>query len=441
MESRLPGPIWNEVRQLLIKHEDAFHAVVDGRYDWIEKITRASVSTFKRGQVLMTDRIDHILIRPIFGIPILIGILAFLFTLTYKVGLPLQKVLEKLIHYGARGIEPSLAGAPLWLKGLLINGILGGAGYVLTFLPILIIFFTVMAFLENVGYMARAAFVMDRFMHIIGLHGKSFLPMCLGFGCNVPAILGARIVDSRKERLVTMFLTPFVPCTARLAVLTFVAAALFAERGAVVSWTLLSLNILILGVTGIVLTKIFLKGEPTPFIMELPLYHKPDPRTIAMVVRTRTVVFLKNAGTVILIVSIIIWFFSYFPDGRIEYSLLARIGRLMEPIGSPLGLDWKMIVALLTSIAAKENAIATLGVLYGVGDAGLMNVLPQAISPAAGVAFLVVLMLFIPCAATATVMKREMENRTWFVASLLTMSVLSYLGGLLAYHVVLWIGW
>jgi ferrous iron transport protein B len=441
MESRLPDPIWNEVRQILIRHEDSLHAVVGGRYDWIEEITRASVSTFKRGQVLMTDRIDHVLTRPIFGIPILIGILALVFTLTYKVGLPLQEILEKFIRTGVQKLEPYLVSTPEWFKGLLIDGIIGGTGLVLTFIPILIIFFIVMAFLENVGYMARAAFVMDRFMHIVGLHGKSFLPMCLGFGCNVPAILGARIVDSRKERLLTMFLTPFVPCAARLAVLAFIAAALFADRAALISWTLLTLNILILGMVGMVLTKVLLKDEPTPFIMELPLYHKPDPRVVAIVVKTRTVAFLKNAGTIILMVSIIVWFLSYFPDGRIEHSFLGKVGRIIEPIGTPLGLDWKMIVALLTSFAAKENAIATLGVLYGVGEDGLMNVLPHVIDQASGIAFLVVLMLFIPCAATAAVMRREMGNRTWFVSSLLTMSVLSYLGGIIAYHIALMIGW
>jgi len=190
-----------------------------------------------------------------------------------------------------------------------------------------------------------------------------------------------------------------------------------------------------------VLTKVLLKDEPTPFIMELPLYHKPDPRVVAIVVKTRTVAFLKNAGTIILMVSIIVWFLSYFPDGRIEHSFLGKVGRIIEPIGTPLGLDWKMIVALLTSFAAKENAIATLGVLYGVGEDGLMNVLPHVIDQASGIAFLVVLMLFIPCAATAAVMRREMGNRTWFVSSLLTMSVLSYLGGIIAYHIALMIGW
>jgi len=440
IEGLVPAPTWGDIQQLLIEHEDSLHAVVGGRYNWIEEVTRAAISRFKRGQVLMTDRIDHFLTRPILGIPILLGVLALVFTLTYKIGFPMQKALESLIRYFARWMEPSLTGAPLWVKGLILNGVIGGVGSVLTFLPILLIFFSVMAFLEDVGYMARAAFVMDRFMHIVGLHGKSFLPMCLGFGCSVPAILGARIVESRKERLLTMFLTPFVPCTARLAVLTFVTAALFAGKAALVSWSLLSLNILVLGVLGMAVTRLFIKDEPTPFIMELPLYHRPDPRTIGIVVWVRTIAFVKRAGTVILSVSIAVWLLSYFPHGQVENSLLAGIGHFIEPIGAPLGLDWKMIVALLTSIVAKENAIATLGVLYSVGEEGLVQVLPQVVSHASAVAFLVVLMLFIPCAATVAVMKQEMESWKWFASALLAMLTVSYLGGFIAYHVTLWIG-
>lgn len=297
-----------------------------------------------------------------------------------------------------------------------------------------------MAFLEDVGYMARAAFVMDRFMHLVGLHGKSFIPMCLGFGCNVPSVLGTRIVESKRERLLTIFLIPFVPCTARLAVLTFVAAALFADRAALVSWALLTMNILVLGVVGMLIDRFVSKDEPMPFIMELPLYHKPDPRTIGIVVWARTVAFVKKAGTVILTVSVVIWILSYFPGGNTEGSVLAWFGRLLEPVGQPMGLDWKMLTALITSFVAKENAIATLGVLYGVGEEGLLKVLPNVVNHASALAFLVILMLFIPCVATLTVMKKEMGNLKWFLSSLLLMLIVSFSGGIIAYHVALWAG-
>ena len=440
MEGLLPVPVWREIRTLLIQHEDSLHAVVDGRYDWIEEITRAAVSRFKRGQVLTTDRIDHILTRPVFGIPILLGIFGLVFLITYQFGFPLQRGLEWLISQFAHWLQPSIGFAPAWIRGLLIDGIIGGVGSILTFLPILLIFFGVMAVLEDVGYMARAAFVMDRFMHLIGLHGKSFIPLCLGFGCNVPAVLGARIVESRKERLLTVLLSPFVPCTARLAVLTFVSAAMFAKAAILVSWSLLAANILILGAVGVFINRFFMKGEPMPFIMELPLYHKPNPRTIWLAVWSRTLAFVKRAGTVILVVSILIWVLSYLPDGNVESSLLAQIGRFFEPVGRPIGLDWKMITALLTSIMAKENAIATLAVLYGVGEQGLVSVLPKVVSPASALAFLVVLMLFVPCVATVTAMKREMEDWKWFTASLILMLMVSLFGGMITYHVALWAG-
>jgi ferrous iron transport protein B len=436
-----PEALWNEIQALLIKHEDALRAVVGGRYDWIEDVTRAAISRFRRGQVLMTDRIDHVLTRPIFGIPILLALLGFVFLLTYKIGFPLQDRLGRLMTWLAALVEPSLAFAPGWVKGLLIDGVIGGVGSVLTFLPILLIFFACLSFLEDVGYMARAAFVMDRFMHIVGLHGKSFLPLCLGFGCNVPAIMGARIVESRKARLLTIFLAPFVPCTSRLGILTFMSAAIFADKASLVSWLIVTVNILVLGVLGIVVSKLFLKGEPMPFIMELPLYHKPDARTIGIVVWARMVAFVKKAGTVILLVSVAIWVLSNIPGGSIETSILGMVGKLLEPIGKPMGLRWQEMVAIASSFLAKENSIATLGVLYEVGREGLQGVLPRVMGQASAVAFLVVLMLFVPCAATVAVMKQEMGSWKWFLGSIVAMLLISFMAGVIAFRLALLAGY
>lgn len=436
----IPLKTWNEIQMLLVKHEDALRAVVGGRYDWIEEATRAAVSRFKRGQVLMTDRIDHVLTKPSSGIPALLAILAFVFIVTFVIGYPVQGFLEKTVTSLGSLLESSLSHEPAWIRGLLVDGIIGGAGSVMTFIPILVIFFFVMSFLENVGYMARAAFVMDRFMHIIGLHGKSFLPMCLGFGCNVASVLGARIVESKKARLLTIFLTPFVPCTGRLAVITFITAAIFAEKALVVTWLLVTLNIVMLGIAGMFISRLFLREESVPFIMELPLYHKPDFKTIGIVVWHRTIAFVKKAGTIILLFSVILWIMSNVPGGNIEDSLLGRIGKVIEPIGRPIGLDWRMVVALLSSVVAKENSIATLGVLYNVGDQGLISVLSSFIPHASAISFLVILMLFIPCVPTITVMKQEMNDRKWFAISFIFMIVISYLGGIAAYHLALAMG-
>jgi ferrous iron transport protein B len=440
IEEKAAPAVWTEIQSLLIKHEDSLHAVVGGRYDWIEEAKRAAVSRFEMGQVVVTDRIDHVLTRPLFGIPILLLMFAVVFVLTYRVGFPLQRGLEVLVSSFASRLAPFLDGFPPWIQGALLDGVIGGAGSVLTFVPILVIFFAVMALLEDVGYMARAAFVMDRFMHLVGLHGKSFIPMCLGFGCNVAAVLGARIVESRKERLLTIFLSPFVPCTARLAVLVFVSAAVFGEHAGLVAWALLAANILALGVTGIAVNRLFLKDEPMPFVMELPLYHRPDPRTIGTVVWTRTLSFLRKAGTIILAVSVVVWLLAYFPDGKVETSILARFGRFLEPFGIPIGLDWKVLTALLTSIVAKENVVATLGVLYGVGDEGLVNVLPKVLSRASALSLLTVLMLFVPCAATAAAMKAEMGNRAWFYGAIAATLAISLCGGFVAYRLALMLG-
>jgi len=287
--------------------------------------------------------------------------------------------------------------------------------------------------------MARAAYVMDRIMHIVGLHGKSFIPMCLGFGCNVPAVLGARIIETRKARMITLLLIPFVPCTARLAVLTLVSAAVFGPIAPYVSWSILAFNIIALGIAGIFVNK-FIKEQDAPFIMELPIYHRPDLRTTMMVVWSRTIAFIRKAGTVILGVSVLIWFLSYYPSGIVEESWLATVGKFLEPVGSLLGLNWKMIAALLTGLVAKETVIATLGVLYSVGADGLVNVLPQIMNHASAAAFLVVMMLFIPCAGTIAVLKKEMNSSKWFYSTIILTLLASYFGGVLAFNFVTWLG-
>ncbi|MFZ5905804.1 MAG: ferrous iron transport protein B [Nitrospirota bacterium] len=439
MSTTVPPDSWSRVQDLLLRHEDSLLAVVRGRYDWIEGAVRSSVSEFKRGQILFTDRLDHILTRPVLGIPVLLGILALVFLLTYGLGLPLQQLLETLMNSFAVWVDPFF-GRSFWLKGMIVDGLIGGAGTVLTFLPVLVIFFTAMAFLEDVGYMARAAFVMDRFMHVIGLHGKSFLPFCLGFGCSVPAIMGARILESGKTRLLTIFLTPFVPCTAKLAVVTMVAAAIFGNAALMISWALVAVNILVLGLSGMIARKTLIQKQPMPFIMELPLYHKPNPKTMGIVVWKRMTAFIRKAGTVIVLFSMLLWLFSHIPGGNIEESILGVTGRAIEPLGNPIGLDWKMIVALLAGITAKENSIAALGVLYGVGEDGIRTVLPGVMSHASALSFLVILMLFIPCAATLVVMKQEMGGWRWFLSSLVFMTLLSYLAGVAVYQLAVLAG-
>jgi ferrous iron transport protein B len=326
---------------------------------------------------------------------------------------------------------------------MVADGLIAGVGTVLTLLPILIIFFAVLGFLEDVGYMSRAAYVMDRFMHLMGLHGRSFLPLFLGFGCNVPAVMGSRIVESRKARLLTILLTPLVPCSARTAVVAMLAPIFFGALAPWVSWGLVSLSLVTVALVGITLHEFLLGGEHSAFIMELPLYHVPNPRTIALSAWQRVVDFVQEAGTIIVVVSLVLWALSSLPGEGIEDSYLASAGRALAPFGALMGLEWPMIVALLTSFVRKENTIPTLAVLYGASHhgAGLGEALSGTLVPAAALAFLVVQVLFIPCVATTATIRQETGSWKWTAFSMVLLLAISLALGIGIYQGGRLLGW
>lgn len=438
------GEQWEAVERILCQHEDAGLAVAGGRYEWIGRMVRAAVVRPKPGQVTVTDRLDRAATHPVWGLAILIGILGVLFWLTYTIGTPLQSWLEgQAVQSGVEWARAALAGQPAWLGGLIADGVITGAGSVLTLLPILIIFFAGLGLLEDVGYMARAAYVMDRFMHVMGLHGKSFLPMFLGFGCNVPAVMGTRVIEAQKARLITILTTPLVPCTARLAVVALLAPVFFGAQAWWVSLGLTGLSLLMLAGLGAALHRLLPGGESGAFIMELPLYQAPELRTIGSGVWQRTLDFLKVAGSIILGVSVLLWALSTFPGGGIENSYLAYLGRGLEPVGRLMGLEWQMLVALLASFVRKENAIPTLAVLYGAGQesVGLAVNLGGRLAPAAALAFLAVQMLFIPCVATTATIRQETGSWRWTGFSLGLLLVISLLVGVAIYQIARLAGW
>lgn len=437
MQDRLPEDIWEPVHDILKEHEDAVVAVASGRYDWVGRMTRAALVRPGVGQVTLTERLDRWATHPLWGLLVLAGILGLVFWLTYSVGAPLQGLLETYVVEGSGQFAGNaLHGAPAWLSSLVVDGVIGGAGMVITFIPILIIFFAFMGLLEDVGYMARAGYVMDRFMHLMGLHGKSFLPLFLGFGCNVPAVLGTRVIESQRGRLLTTMLVPLVPCTARMMVLAFFTPLFFGSAAPLVAWSLVGLSLLVLAVSGVLINKVAFGGERAAFIMELPLYHLPNWRTIGILIWQRSLAFFKRAGTVILAVSVVLWALSALPTGEIETSYLAGVGRLLAPLGSLMGLSWKMMVALLTSFVAKENSIASLGVLYGAGsESSLAQTLRAVMTPAAALSFLVVQMLFIPCVATVVSILHETRSWRWTLFNLVFLLVVSFGVGILVYQV------
>lgn len=415
MQGCMSSGQWEAVHDVLRAHDDALVAVASGRYEWIGRMIRAAVTRPKAGQIGLTERLDRWATHPLWGLLILAGILGFTFWLTYAIGSPVQNWLNIYVVGGLAELTRAwMSGAPDWLTGLVVDGAIGGAGSVLTFLPILIIFFAAMGAMEDVGYMARAAYVMDGFMHLMGLHGKSFLPLFLGFGCNVPAVLGTRVIESRRARLLTILLAPLVPCTARMTVVAFLAPAFFGSAATLVSWGLILLSLLVLALSGVLINKTVFRGRRAAFIMELPLYHVPNLRTIGLLIWQRSLSFVRKAGTLIPVVSVVVWLLSVLPGGQVETSYLAHLGRWLEPVGRLIGFDWRLMVALLTSFIAKENSIATLGVLFGAGEGGGLAATMAATFPiSTALAFLVVQMLFIPCVATVAVIKQESNSWWW----------------------------
>ncbi len=438
----LPEARWRQLSERLHAHEDAVLAVVNARYEWIARLMRAALRQPRRGQISLTDRIDRIATHPFLGLVILLGVLGVVFFLTYTIALPLQEWLDARLTAFQRTVSAWLQPHwPEWAVALVTDGILGGAGTVLTFFPILAVFFFIMAVLEDSGYLARAAFVMDRFMHAIGLHGKSFLPLFLGFGCNVPAVLGTRILESPTSRLLTILLIPLVPCSARWGVLTFLAPVFFGRQAPWVAWGLVAFNLLLLMGVGLALSRTLLRGGREAFIMELPLYHWPVWRNVALAVWYHCLEFLKRAGGIILVMAVVIWILSHYPGSGVENIWLAAFGRALAPLGAFMGMDWRLLVALLTGFVAKENVVATLGVLYHSEGAGLRQALAETVSLPTALAFLVVTMVYIPCLATVIVIRQETGSWRWTLFDMALTLTLAFGLGVAIYHLAAgWLG-
>ncbi|MCX8033243.1 MAG: ferrous iron transport protein B [Thermoleophilia bacterium] len=430
--------IWPQVKAVLAGHDDAFLDIAGGRYDWIGRMVRAAVVQPRRGVTAITDRIDRVATHPFWGLVMLIAAMAALFGVTYFVAGPAAEALSELITGRLAGLLRELLGwAPGWVSGVLADGVVGGAGTVLSFLPILVVFFAALGLLEDVGYMTRAAYVTDRYMHWMGLHGKSCMPLILGFGCNVPAVLGSRIIEERRARLLTILLTPFIPCSGRLAVLAFLAPAFFGSSAIWASLALVGGNLVVLAVVGIAVNKLVFGGERSALIMEMPLYHAPNARTIGLYVWRNTLAFVKKAGTLIVVVSAVVWVLSNYPGKEPSASVLGILGRGLEPIGALMGLgDWRLMVALLSSFVAKENSVATLAVVFGAaaGGGGLAAVVAGALTPPAAAAFLVVQMTFVPCVATLAAIRQESQSWGWLAASIGLMLVVSLLLGTVVFR-------
>lgn len=420
--------------------EDVDSAIADARYGFIGGAVKESIKKPKTSKLTVSDKIDEIVTNKFLGMPIFLLAMWLMFQITFTLSAPFMDWIDSF--FGWLSVEVSSLITVEWFSSLFADGIIGGLGAVIVLAPPIFFLFLVLALLEDCGYMARAAFIMDRIMHKIGLHGKSFIPMILGFGCNVPAIMATRTLESKKDRILTILINPFMSCGARLPVYILFAAALFSTHQGLVVFSLYLLGIIIAIIMGMIFKKALFKGLSSPFVMELPPYRLPTIKGALVHMWERGSLFLKKAGTIIFVVVVIIWFLSSVPFG-VEYaseqSVIGGIGKVIAPVFKPLGFgDWQSAVALTFGFAAKEVIVGTFGTLYGVEEAGLASVIRDNFTPLSAYAFLVFVLLYMPCMAVIAVIKRETNSWKWpiFTAAYTTiiawlMAFMVYQGGML----------
>ncbi len=437
--------------------DDSESIVTNQRYAYIGKLCDATIKKASNlHDMTISDKIDRIVTNRILGLPIFVGIMFVVFWVAMSsLGSFLvdwvNDVLfgEWIIGAAEAGLEA--AGAADWLVGLINDGILAGVGAVLGFVPQMILLFFMLSILENIGYMARVAFVLDRVFRRFGLSGKSFIPMLVGVGCGVPGIMASRTIESDKDRKMTVMTTTFIPCGAKMPIIAMIAGALFAEHEALVSVSAYFIGIAAIIVSGIMLkkTKPF-AGDPTPFVMELPAYHAPTVGAILRPTWERAWSFIKRAGTIILAATVLIWFLQGFgfeggSFGMVEdadYSILAAIGGVFAFIFKPAGFgNWRAAVAAITGLIAKENVVGTFGILYGgfeeVSEEGeeIWAALQAAYTPIAAYAFMIFNLLCAPCFAAMGAIKREMNSRKWFWGAIGYQCFLAYTVSIIVYQI------
>ncbi|MCO1600533.1 ferrous iron transport protein B [Desulfosporosinus nitroreducens] len=403
--------------------------VADSRYRFTTDVTRKAVKKKAQASDLtISDKIDKVVTNRVLAIPLFLAMMFGIFSVTFgTVGSSTIDFVDGLVNDTIATFVLSLlegAGAAVWLQDLIVGGIIGGLGSMLVFVPQIMILFFFLAILEDTGYMARAAFVMDRLLRKLGLSGKSFIPMLIGFGCTVPAVMSTRTLENEKDRRLTIMLVPFMSCGARLPVYALYTAAFFANNQTMVVFSLYLLGIAVAVLSGVFLKKTILKGEVAPFVMELPPYRIPTFKGLMIHMWDRGKGFVKKAGTIIFAAAVVIWFLQYFnfsfqAVSEPADSILGAIGNAIAPVFAPLGFgDWQSAVALLTGFIAKEAVVSTMGILHGVAEAtesstDLITALRTVFTPLTAYAFMAFSLLYLPCMAAFATIKREMNSWKW----------------------------
>lgn len=420
-------------------------AIVDMRYDYIEALCAKVV--LKKGQNVNQEKsmkLDRILTHKIWAIPIFLCVMLAVFFLSFSlVGKWLSDLLTLGIDWLTGVVDGALtsAGISEWLHSLLIDGVFNGVGSVLSFVPTIMVLFFLLSILEDSGYMARVAFVMDKLLRKIGLSGKSFVPMLIGFGCSVPGILAARTVSSERDRKMTVLLVPFMSCSAKLPIYSLITMAFFPRYQALVMLGVYVLSIVVGVLYGLLLKVTVFKGNPVPFVMELPNYRWPSLKTLLRNSWEKGKSFIRKAFTVIFVATLVIWFlqsvdmtFNFTSDSSV--SILAEIGRFLSPVFAPLGLgDWRLTTSIITGLTAKEAVVSTLAVLFGVASESLSAVLSAAFSPLQGFCFLAFVVLYMPCVAAVAAVRKELGSGWKAVLAMFSQTVVAYLVTLIIYNV------
>lgn len=464
-------------------NEDVNSAISADKYGFIQGALAETLEGDTIEEAKSTKIIDAIVTSKVFGFPIFLAVMFVMFWATFQLGSYPMEWIESLVGWISELLSTKMSDGPL--KDLLLDGIIGGVGGVIVFLPNILILYFFISFMEDTGYMARVAFIMDRVMHKMGLHGKSFIPLLMGFGCNVPAIMSTRIIESKSSRLITILINPFMSCSARIPIYVLLAGCFFPQYGGLVFFCLYLLGIIVAVVTARLMRRFWLKTDETPFVMELPPYRMPTGKAIMRGMWSKAQQYLNKMGGLILVASIIIWALSYFPrydiedvpqsyqtntladmpekvkeeaDGasleemilnsyQQEYSILGRIGKAVEPVVRPMDFGWKTTVSLFAGAAAKEVVVSTMGVLYtGEDDADLISErlkTPSKLTgeppfnPAKALAFMVFVLLYFPCIATLAAIARETEHWKYALFSALYNTGLAWILSFIVYRIAL----
>lgn len=427
----------------LSMNEDGEQAITDAKYGFITGALKETYTEKNQNTEMFTRIVDSIVTHKIWGFPIFFVFLYLMFECTFVFGEYPKGWIEWLVEQIASLAETFMPAGPL--KDLIVDGIIGGVGGVIVFLPNILFLYIFISFMEDSGYMARAAFIMDKIMHKMGLHGKSFIPLIMGFGCNVPAIMASRIIESRKSRLVTILINPLISCSARLPIYLVMIGAFFPSKASLVLLSIYVTGILLAVLMARIFSRFIVRGDDAPFVMELPPYRMPTAKSVLRHTWEKGAQYLKKMGGIIMIASVIIWFLGYYPNHdaysttaeQQENSYIGQIGKAIEPVIEPLGFDWKMGVGILSGIGAKELVVSTLGVLYtnddGIESVDLADRIP--ITPLVAYGYMLFVLIYFPCIATVAAIKNESGSWKWAAFTICYTTLLAWIVAFLVHQV------